>query len=93
MTKKERFNVAVAAFEALLANSGLTKVYMDSFCCQRLGGQSDNIYTDWKNWASLTQVDMWLTAAFKWDYTSIDFESWRDIDYTWLRWICTNLIK
>ena len=93
MTKKEKFEVAAAAFEALLGRNSMWKQYMQRFyLCKHLGN-SDTIYTTWKKWAKSTPVHKWVKCAFVWSDTPQGHEIWRDIDYDWLTWICDNLNK
>lgn len=93
MTKKEKFEVAAAAFEALLGRNNLFNCYKKNFyLCKHLGS-SDDIYTTWKMWAKDVPVHMWITGAFVWEETLQGHAAWHDIDYDWLRWLCANLNK
>ena len=93
MTKKEKFEVAVAAFEALLGKHLLWEEYLTTFNLRRLGGTSSEIYIDWKEWASITPKHQWCQSAFVWDNTPLGHDTWRNFDYLWLMWICDNLNK
>lgn len=91
MTKKEKFNVAVAAFEELLGKHQLWEEYLTTFNLRRLGGTSQDIYADWKEWASSTPKYQWCQSAFIWEHTPLGHETWRNFNYNWLTWICENL--
>lgn len=93
MTKKEKFEVSVAAFEALLSKNKLWLKYLVNFCNCTLKGRSEEVYTDWKKWASLTPQDQWCAGAFGWNTTQQGRKIWKDLDYQWLIWICKNLKK
>lgn len=91
MTKKEKFNVAVAAFEALLSRNELWEAYMVNFSKCQLKGDSQEIYTKWKNWALNIPQNDWISSAFFWQGTPQERETWMHLDYYWLQWICSNL--
>lgn len=93
MTEKEKFNVAVAAFEALLGKNKLWEAYLMNFSKCELKGDSQEIYTNWKNWALLTPPYQWVAGAFIWDETPQEHETWQYIDYRWLQRICRHLNK
>lgn len=93
LSKFEKHDVAVAAFEALLGRNKLWEKYMTNFNHDRLHGHSTEIYTDWKAWASFTPPYQWCSSAFVWDYTTQGNDIWKNLDYEWLRWICQNLNK
>ncbi len=64
MTKNEKFEISVAAFEALLGKNKLWSEYLMNFCHCQLNGDSAGIYTDWKKWLSFTPQHQWLSSAF-----------------------------
>lgn len=91
MTKKEKFNVTVAAFEALLEKNKLWSKYMANFRRSNKINNSGIIYISWKEWASKTHPHKWLASAFIWEETPENVYPWRELDYAWLIWICENL--
>lgn len=91
MKQKEKFEVAVAAFEELLSKYQLWEEYLSAFNQRRPGGVSTEIYTDWKEWASITPKHQWLCSAFIWENTRQKHNTWKNFDYKWLIWICENL--
>lgn len=93
LSRSEKHDVAVAAFEALLGKNRLWKEYMTNFNHSKLGGTSTEIYTDWKAWASFTPLYQWCCGAFVWQDTPQEHDTWRDFDYEWHRYICRNLNK
>ena len=93
MTKKEKFDVAVAAFEALLDKNKLWEEYLMNFSKCKLKGDLQEIYTNWKNWASSTPPYQWVAGGFIWDSTPQGHTTWHYFDYDWLKWICKNLNK
>lgn len=93
MTKKEKFDVAVAAFEALLGKNELWKAYLLNFNQCNQWYKSDEFYTSWKKWALHTRPFQWVASAFWWHETPQQHCVWRDLDYQWLQWICRNLNK
>lgn len=91
MTKKEKFDVAVAAFEALLRNNKLWHEYLRNVCLGKNFDGSQTIYTTWKKWASNTPPYQWITGAFTWEATPQRHNTWRNLDYEWHRCICRKL--
>lgn len=93
MTKKEKFEVTVAAFEALLSKNKLWEAYLTNHNSHIPGRNKEQIYTDWKEWASSIPPYLWCSSAFAWDYTEQGYRIWMDFSYEWLLWICSNLNK
>lgn len=90
MKQGENFEIAVAAFEALLRNNGLWEEYMKYFNLHQLDGQSEEIYTDWKKWARETHVYHWITCAFVWNQALHSRDTWKHLNFAWLLCICVN---
>lgn len=91
MTKKEKFDVAVAAFEALLSKNKLWEAYLLNFKQFNTDGDSTGVYTEWKKWANDTHLHQWVASAFVWNETQQHRYTWKELDYAWLQWICRNL--
>lgn len=91
MTKKEKFDIMVAAFEALLAKHKLWREYYTNFKQFNTDGDSAGAYTEWKKWAYDTHLYQWVASAFVWNETPQDQKIWRRFDYEWLKLICRNL--
>lgn len=93
MTKKEKINVAVAAFEELLEKNKLWSEYLINFSRSHKISNLDGIYSLWKKWALNTPPYKWVASAFIWRETPETKYPWRELDYGWLIWICENLNK
>lgn len=93
MKQEEKFEVAVAAFEALLHENKLWKEYFTNFNHSKSYRIQGEIYTSWKEWLTNAPMYQWLSGAFIWDRTQQGHSTWRDLDYEWLKWICKNLNK
>lgn len=91
MSKQEKFDVTVAAFEALLKERNLREEYFVTLNLRKFGGTSKEIYTDWKKWALQTQPYGWIECAFVWENTPLGYATWKNLDYAWLKWILRNL--
>lgn len=91
MTKQEKFDVAVAAFEALLKTDKLWREYFTNITTSKPNVITNEVYTSWKDWALNTPTYQWCSGAFIWDKTQQGHSIWRDFDYAWLKWICRNL--
>ena len=92
MKQEEKFEIAVAAFEALLAKRNLWRKYYANLDAHILHHGSDEIYTDWKEWAKRTPIHKWIKCAFVWNDTPQGYNTWRLLDYAWLTWNCDNFM-
>lgn len=93
MTKKEKFEVAVARFEAFLSAGNLAEQYFLEFREEWLDGDSDENYTRWLRWAKERKPHLWVSAAFDWQNTSKGVDVWSNFDHMWLTWLCVILYK
>lgn len=91
MTEQEKFDVTVAAFEALLVKNGLWKEYLINFRKSNPYRKSEEKFAFWKEWALPTPPFQWISGAFVWDDTPEGHLTWKEMDYTWLRVFCRNL--
>ena len=91
MTKQEKFDVAVAAFEALLKECNLWEDYFVTLNQRKFEGTSTEIYTDWKKWALELHPSSWVVCAFVWENTPLGYATWRNLNYRWIKWVCRNL--
>lgn len=93
MTKQEKFEVTVAAFEALLEKHELWSAYLINYSRSHQISNSEGIYNVWKEWALYMPPYKWVACAFVWSDTPETKDPWRELDYNWLIWICENLDK
>lgn len=91
MKQEEKFEIAVAAFEALLGKNKLWEEYLLNFNKYNPHGHSEGIYTNWKQWAVNIPPYRWIASAFIWEDTRPLHYAWKELDYMWLVWICENL--
>lgn len=93
MANQEKFNVTVAAFEALLKKNELRSAYLINFSKSHQISNSEGIYNVWKEWALKYPPCKWVACAFFWSGTPETQYAWRELDYEWLIWITRNLNK
>lgn len=91
MIKKEKFDVTVAAFEALLTDQNLWNAYYVNFKETNGKDKSTETYTEWKKWAYATPPSKWVSCAFIWDETPQRHWTWREFEYRWLKRVCEYL--
>lgn len=87
------FDVAVAAFEAILYQENLWLDYFLLFREEHQNVSRTQTYTEWKMWAKKRQKEKWLSQAFFWDNERIPYTKWIELDEKWLKWITDNLKK
>lgn len=93
MTKQEKLDVTVEAFEAVLEQRKLRSAYLINFGKSYQISNLEKIYTLWKEWTLHTPPYQWVASAFIWEGTPERHCAWRNLDYTWLIWVSENLNK
>lgn len=85
LSKSEKHDVAVAAFEALLKQHGAHRAYFNAWELQHEYKGSANVFYAWKEWARMKNPIVWIQTAFVWSGTEKGFQFWYDMHITWIR--------
>lgn len=83
LSRSEKHDVAVAAFEALLNKYGAHKEYFDEFRKYNKCDIASDTFCEWRSWAKMTDPLFWLKDAFVWNATDRDFPFWYRISVEW----------
>lgn len=91
MKQEEKFEIAVAAFEAFLK-----RVNAHAFYFQEWGKQNDykgtaNVFYAWRESARKFTPSLWVTFAFTWRLTGQGLNFWHTRHLMWKRYIRENL--
>lgn len=91
MTEKEKFDVAVAAFEAFLKKTNAHGSYFHEWEEQNEYQGTANVFYAWREWAKRWHPSLWISSAFAWIETSQGSNFWRTMHCTWKRYLKDNL--
>lgn len=91
MTKKEKFNVAVAVFEAFLKRVNANTLYFKEWEEQNEYKGTTNVFYAWREWAKRWHPYLWISSAFTWNETDQGLNFWHTRHCMWKRYLKDNL--
>ena len=93
MTKKEKFDVAVAAFEAFLKRENAYGSYFREWEVQNEYQGTANVFYAWREWAKRWDPSLWIQSAFTWSKTNQGIDFWYTRQCEWVICMRENLKK
>lgn len=88
--EQQSYEIAAAAFRALLKKRGLYQWYFQSWKQDHwiTGNMPESIA--WENWAIREDIVDWVSNAFIWNTSTVPSSIWRALDIEWIKWISDN---
>lgn len=93
MTREEKFNVAVAAFEAFLKKGNAHTSYFQEWEKRKDYHGTANVFYAWREWAKSEKPSSWIIGAFVWRETDRGRTYWSTLHLAWKRYLKDNLNK
>lgn len=93
MIEKEKFEVLVAAFEALLKQEGAHRSFFEEWAKSTDYKGTANPFFAWRESIKLAHPSVWLMYAFEWSRSKNGLGYWYVINKQWTSWLKRNLYK
>lgn len=91
MTRQEKFDVTVAAFEAFLKKENAHTFYFKEWKKQKKYHDAGNDFHIWRVWAKVIHPESWISGAFVWRDTEKGYNYCRTINAAWIIWYSKKL--